>query len=68
MLRYIYAPPPAAPPRSGDAKYILPIMEDAVVLARMRMSKQSLMGGVGVGGLYLEHVRYETGTVTPRGK
>ena len=62
----IYIQPP--PPRSGDAKQILPLTGDAAALAHTRMPEQSLIGGGGGGGLSLELIRFDTRTVSPHRK
>ena len=62
---YICPPPP---PRSGDAKQILPLTGDAVALACASMPERSPMRGRWGGGLSPERVRCNTGTVTPHGK
>ena len=45
--------PPTPPPRLGDAKQIIPLMGDAVALARTRMPGRSPVGGWGWGSCLL---------------
>ena len=63
----IYTPPPQNRPRSGSAKQILPLTGDAVTLALMH-AQLIPDWGVGVGGVYLECVLCDTGTVTSHRK